>query len=204
MHNKKNIKRTIKLTTEQINETVGYIFDTDNETPQFDWSITSTSKILPNEYGEPTTTDKVGKSLAHNRYGWYTSNWRGNTYRDLYNNLSENTQPTQTTTNTNQMKQAGKANNAAEKTLAFADRATNGRVDDLSDNDPHDDRQVVQASVEQAADVLVDKLAQAMASPKQQAIILNKIIERCNLKSLPIEWKKRLIAAIGMSDNRGN
>lgn len=203
MHNKKNIKRTIKLTAEQINETVGYIFDTDNETPQFDWSITSTSKILPNEYGEPTTTDKVGKSLAHNRYGWYTSNWRGNTYRDLYNNLSENTQPTQTTTNTAQMKQQNKTNCQAEKMLAAADYATNGKVDNLSDNDPTDDLVAASATAEDKAEKLIDQL-EKNPNPKVQATILNKIIERCNLKSLPMWWKKRLIAAIGMSDNRGN
>lgn len=202
MRNKKD-RKIIKLSAEQLNEAIGYEFDADNETPQFDWSISSTGKVEPTQYGQPTTTDKVGKSLATSRYWWYTSNWKGNTYRDLYDNLYENMSPTTTTTNTAQMKQQNKTNGQAEKMLAAADYATNGKVDILSNNDPTDDLVAASATAEDKAEKLIDQL-EKNPNPKVQATILNKIIERCNLKSLPMWWKKRLIAAIGMSDNRGD
>ena len=48
MHNKKD-RKIIKLSAEQLNEAFGYEFDTDNETPQFDWSISSTGKVEPTQ-----------------------------------------------------------------------------------------------------------------------------------------------------------
>ena len=78
--------------------------------------------------------------------------------------------PTTTTTNTAQMKQQNKTNGQAEKMLATADYATNGSVDNLSDNDPTDDLIAASATAEDKAEKLIDQL-ERNPNPKVQATI---------------------------------
>lgn len=64
-------------------------------------------------------------------------------------------------------------------------------LDILSDGNENDDLVKIPAGVDKKSDILLD--AVKSLSPKQQAIVLNKMIEGLDTDNIPYQWKKELI-----------
>lgn len=66
----------------------------------------------------------------------------------------------------------------------------NDELDTLGNGDESDDLVKVPESVQRKMDILISSMQNL--TPKQQAIVLNKIIESFDLSSLPYAWLKEL------------
>ena len=66
----------------------------------------------------------------------------------------------------------------------------NAELDTLGNGDTNDDLIKIPESVQRKMNLLIDSMQ--MLSPKQQAIVLNKIIESFDLSSIPYSWLKEL------------
>jgi len=64
-------------------------------------------------------------------------------------------------------------------------------LDMLSDGNENDDLVKIPIGVDKKTDMLID--AVKGLSPKQQAIVLNKMIEELDTDNIPYQWKKELI-----------
>ena len=66
----------------------------------------------------------------------------------------------------------------------------NAELDTLGNGNTNDDLVKIPESVQRKMNLLIDSMQ--MLSPKQQAIVLNKIIESFDLSSIPYSWLKEL------------
>jgi hypothetical protein len=69
----------------------------------------------------------------------------------------------------------------------------NAELNTLTDDDETDNLVKIPQGIENKLNILLDSIKQSNLSPKQQAIVLNKIIEELDYDSIPNQWKKELI-----------
>ena len=69
----------------------------------------------------------------------------------------------------------------------------NAELNILTNNNDKDNLVKIPQSIERKLDILLDSIKQSNLTPKQQAIVLNKIIEELDYDNIPNQWKKELI-----------
>lgn len=120
-------------------------------------------KVEPETDGKPTTTDKVMTSLTPQAYNRY-----GNMFR-------------------RGVREANDKNGDG-----IDDFYNHDELDVISNGNDDDDLTKIPEGVLNKIDNLIDIIKGNNLSPKQQAIVLNKIIENVDLTNIPYSWKKEL------------
>ncbi len=69
----------------------------------------------------------------------------------------------------------------------------NDELNTLTDDDENDNLVKIPQGIENKLDILLNAIRQSNLSPKQQAIVLNKVIEELDYDAIPNQWKKELI-----------
>lgn len=170
------MKRIIKLTEKQLREVTGdNIFLTNNSTPNYcgQSCISANGKLDQDTYGEPTTTDKVSQSLTpqtYYRYSMGTQLYRKSTNEDKQNQIDDD-------------------NNVD----SFYD---NKELDTMSNGVDNDNLTRIPEGVEYKVNLLLTEIKKSNLSPKQQGIVLNKIIEAFEVDKMPFSWRKTLMLKI--------
>ena len=166
----KNIKITEKQykLLQETDETFTYVGDT--ESKPFDGynNITSDGKIDGETPAtEITTADKIGKIRSVD--GW-------NRYRS-YGNVYPTT-----------MREQDERNDFYDVN-GFQSKELNTLT---NDNEKYNLIKIPY-SIEHKLNILLDSIKELNLTPKQQGIILNKVIETLDYDSIPNQWKKELI-----------
>lgn len=175
------MKRVIKITESQLRETEGeafkYLDTTDDTTPYNGQStITAQGKLNGEENGEPIITDRIGKQRTPQSWARYRAYGNINMYphKDKSNFVNDNLDEGVSIDN-------DKAENTAERsgvdpfTQEVVDKSAN--VEKLSNDDPMDGLAVIPQSVIRFSDLLIDSMNQYNLTPKQIAMVLDKIQE---------------------------
>lgn len=175
------MKRVIKITESQLRETEGeafkYLDTTDDTTPYNGQStITAQGKLNGEENGEPIITDRIGKERTPQSWARYRAYGNINMYphKDKSNFINDNLDEGVAIDD-------DKAENTAERsgvdpfTQDVVDKSTN--VEELSDDDPMDDLAAIPQSVTRFSDLLIDSMNQYNLTPKQIAMVFDKIQE---------------------------
>lgn len=175
------MKRVIKITESQLRETEGeafkYLDTTDDTTPYNGQStITAQGKLNGEENGEPIITDRIGKQRTPQSWARYRAYGNINMYphKDKSNFVNDNLDEGVSIDN-------DKTENTAERsgvdpfTQEVVDKSTN--VEKLSNDDPMDGLAVIPQSVIRFSDLLIDSMNQYNLTPKQIAMVFDKIQE---------------------------
>lgn len=173
------MRRVIKLTEEQIRETMDNTFNYlgGGDTPNYNGQteISATGKLDQSEYGNPTTTDKVSQSLApqtYNRYG------NGSRYVSSYQRTNED------------------SSIETDDDNGIDDFYDNDELDTLGNGVDNDNLTRIPQGVDYKLNQLLGDIKGGKLTPKQQAIVLNKVIEAFNVEQMPLSWKKALMLKI--------
>lgn len=168
------------ITEAQLKEIEGddsYKFlDAENDTPYNvgNSQVAVTGKIDNNNFGEPTTGDKIGGSLTNQGYNRFNMGY-GRYVTPL--NIREN-----------------------DKNMDGVDDFFNhDEMDVLSDGDDQNNLINVPQSVEQRLNILINVIQNM--TPKQQAMVLNKLVETIKLDKIPYSWAKELMFKINARKN---
>ena len=169
----KNIKITekqYKMLQEEIDDSFTYFSDSDTKPYDGQVNISANGKIDGETNAKPTTADKVQHSLTPQGYGRYRS----------YGNISPRT-----------MREGVEI----DKSNDFYDVKgfNNTELNVLTNGNDKDNLVKIPQSIERKLDILLDSIKQNRLTPKQQAIVLNKIIEELDYDNIPNQWKKELI-----------
>lgn len=173
------MSRIIKLTKKQLQEMDSSDFlylDTDNDRSPSDAEsqISVDGKIDDTTSGDTLIGNKVANSLTPQ---WY------NRYRS-YANLQGRC-----------MREGVDINKDG-----VDDFYNNEELDILSNGDNNDNLCKIPAGVERKTDILVDAISNL--TTKQQAIVINKILENVNMSNIPYSWRKELMMKL-LSNNQG-
>lgn len=177
-------KRIIKITERQLKETEGKAFEylnIDNDTTPHNGNseISVSGKLNDIENGKPITTDKVASTIipqSYNRFHHYANQFH-NTMRENVDN----------------------------------DKNDDG-IDDFYNNDDmnvfnngidDDNLTRLPQNVINKTELLIQAITNSHLTPKQQAIVLNKIICNMNTNDLPNMWLKELMMKLH-TDNKTN
>lgn len=159
-------RHVIKLTKKQLAEAekdaFGYLDNGDFKQYNGQSEISVGGKKDSDEYAEPKTTDDTADKISAQTYNRYTG------FALKPHALREDD-----------------ANRDG-----VDDFYNNDELDTLGNNTSDDDLVKIPMGVQKKADILIDSMQ--MLSPKQQAIVLNKLIESFDLSSLPYAWLKEL------------
>ncbi len=171
-------KKIIKVTKKQLKETEGDAFkylDTDNNVPSSNGNseIGVTGKIDDNNYGEPSNSDKIANTLTPQGY---------NRYRMYGNNVIPGW-----------IKESDINNDGVD------DFYNHAELDTLSDGDTSNNLIKIPRGTEYKLDILIDNITKLQ--PKQQAMVLNKLVETMNISSIPYSWAKELMHKILTRNN---
>lgn len=163
--------KTIKITKEQLQEidnSFNY-FSNNNETTPYDGqkNVYSNGKIDGEENGEPKTSDDIQKMFTPQTYARFRS----------YGTLRPS-----------HMRESTDKNNDG-----IDDFYNHEEMDILSNGKSNDNIMRVPHGIDTKTQLLIDAIKTENLNPKQQAMVLNKIIENLNLKDVPFGWKKELI-----------
>lgn len=166
----------IIITEEQLKEMEDNDFeflDTDNSTPYNvgNSQIGVTGKTDRSEFGEPATGDKIGSSLTNQGYNRFMGCGRYVTPLNIHESDDDN--------------------DGFEENDPELDRLSNG-------NDA-DNLMRVPQSAEQRLNNLINVIQNL--SPKQQAMVLNKLVETIKLDKIPYSWAKELMFKINSRKN---
>lgn len=169
----KNIKITekqYKMLQEEIDN--DFIYFTDNDTKPYDGqvNISANGKIDGETNAKLTTADKVQQSLTPQGYGRYR----------CYGNISPRT-----------VREGVEIDQSDD--FYNMKGFNNPELNTLTNDDNKDNLVKIPQSIERKLDILLDSIKQSNLTPKQQAIVLNKIIEELDYDSIPNQWKKELI-----------
>lgn len=163
--------RVVKITEQQLKEAEGFTFlDSENDTPNGDGQthISVGGRLDGDTMAKPIDTDSVKDTITANAY---------NRYYDRYYGIKR---PLNCSVNENQDMDGDTDNNGVD------DFFEKPELDNSSKNDIVQIPQGVQRKV----DLLLNDMKRL--SPKQQAIVLDKVIESLNLSSLPPSYLKNL------------
>lgn len=171
------MSKNIKITEEQykmLQEADENMFPyvTDNDTKPFDGygGITADGKINGEENADVRlTTKKFSDNLS--KQGWINrfSSYGGNVY------------PTT-------MREQDERNDFYDVNGFESDE-----LNILTNGDEKDNLIKIPYSIERKLNILLDSIKELNLTPKQQGIILNKVIETLDYDAIPNQWKKELI-----------
>ncbi len=169
--------KIIKLTKNQLKETEGTAFkylDIDNDTPNDvgNSQIGVTGKIDSETFGIPITGDKIGNTMSVQ--GW-------NRYRAYGNYMNGN------------IKESDNNNDGVD------DFYNHNELDILSDGDNKNNLIKIPKTVDNRLDMLIKSIESLQ--PKQQAMVVNKLIETIKLENIPYAWAKELMFKIMSKKN---
>lgn len=174
----------IKLTEQQIleyDETSSNLFTDGNTVPQYNGfsAITSDGKVAPDETAEPKTTDDFAQKLNTQRIYRCGGAWS----QPSYNRLSLDID----------LDDDDVIHESDDKNRDGVDDFYNNKeLDTLSNGDETDNLTRIPESVQMRCDKLLQEISNAKLSAKQQAIVLNKLIEGFDLRGIPYAWLKEL------------
>lgn len=164
--------KTVKLTQKQIKESesiFSFLYNTDTTTCDGNSKISVTGKLNGKTDGKPYTTDKFASMncpQAYNRYGSYGYRYgRGNELKEDANNDEDND--------------------------GVDDFYNNTEIDILSNGNKADNLVKIPQGIDNKVNILVN--ACQTLTPKQKAIVLNKILENFDISSLSYNIKKLLL-----------
>lgn len=159
-------QRIIKLTKQQLKEAEEGAFEflSNGDFKQYNGQseVSVAGKKDDEHYGDPKTSDDLGRKITAQTYNRYCG-------------------------------VASKPRSLREDDTnhdGIDDFYNNDELDTLGNETTNDDLVKIPQSVQYKADILMNALTQL--TPKQQAIVLNKIIEGLDLSSLPYAWLKEL------------
>ena len=168
------MSKNIKISEEQYkllqetDETFTYIGDTESKPFDGYGNITADGKIDGETAApEKTTADKIGKMRSVD--GW-------NRYRS-YGNVYPTT-----------MREQDERNDFYDVN-GFQSKELNT----LTNDNEKDNLIKIPYSIERKLNILLDSIKELNLTPKQQGIILNKVIETLDYDAIPYQWKKELI-----------
>ena len=170
--------KIIKLTKAQLMEAestaFGYL-DVDNSTPSNVGTkeIGVTGKIDDKEYGDPIPSDKIANTMTVQGY---------NRYRMYGSNVRPHS-----------IRENDVNNDGVD------DFYNNSELDILSNNDDQDNLIKIPKGVDAKLDLLIHLITNLQ--PKQQAMVLNKLVETMKLDSIPYSWAKELMHKILSRNN---
>lgn len=166
----KNIKITEKQykLLQETDETFTYVGDTESKPFDGYGNITADGKIDGETAApEKTTADRIGKMRSVD--GW-------NRYRS-YGNVYPTT-----------MREQDERNDFYDVN-GFQSKELNT----LTNDNEKDNLVKIPYSIERKLNILLDSIKELNLTPKQQGIILNKVIETLDYDAIPNQWKKELI-----------
>ena len=169
-------RRIVKISSKQmsdLSEDVGVTFNSDNDVPNFNGcaEITVSGKKDQGTYGKPVSTDKIARKLTPQTFSRYgMTNFRGG-YRYMPESYQIDT-------------------NSSD---SFYD---NTQMDTLSNGIEDDNTTVIPQSVDAKIDLLCNVCNTANLTPRQNAMIINKLIEALPMKGIPFKWRNELIIKI--------
>ena len=168
-------RRIIKLTKQQLTEAengdFNYLDDGDFKQYSGQSEISVTGKKDDEEWGKPKTSDNFADKITAQTYNRYC----GKALKP--HTLRED--------DTNKD--------------GVDDFYNNAELDTLGNETTDDDLVKIPTSVQRKVNILIDSMQ--MLSPKQQAIVLNKIIESFDLSTIPYAWLKELRLKINAKKN---
>lgn len=179
------MNRIIKVTEAQLREAEGDAFkylDANDDSNPFNGqsTITAQGKLDGEENAEPIITDRIGKQRTPQSWARYRAYGNLNMYPHktksnfINDNLDEGVTIDSSIDN-------DKADNTYKRsgvdpfTQNVVDKSTN--VETLSNDDPMDNLAAIPQSVTRFSDLLIDSMNQYNLTPKQIAIVLDKIQE---------------------------
>ena len=166
----KNIKITEKQykLLQETDETFTYVGDTESKPFDGYGNITADGKIDGETAApEKTTADRIGKMRSVD--GW-------NRYRS-YGNVYPTT-----------MREQDERNDFYD-----VNGFQNKELNTLTNDNEKDNLVKIPYSIERKLNILLDSIKELNLTPKQQGIILNKVIETLDYDAIPNQWKKELI-----------
>ena len=172
----KNIKisdEQLKKICESFDDEFNYLSDRNSVEFKGQKEITANGNMTDDEVSEPLTTDNMQQKITpqgYNRYGYF-----GTYPRSMREGVDIN-----------------KDN--------VDDFYNNQELDILSNGDKKDNLIKIPAGIERTTNLLIDAVKNNKLSPKQQSIVLNKIIECFDLENIPFAWKKELMLKIKSSN----
>ena len=170
--------RIIKLTKRQLKETdisdFDYIDDENDMPSRIGQSqISVNGKVDDTESGDTLIGDRVAKWMTPQTYSLFNNDSNGYCHR---------------------MREGVDVNKDN-----VDDFYNNDELDMLSNGDNNDNLIKIPQGVDYKTNMLVD--AMNNLNPKQQAIVINKILENVDMISIPYRWKKELIMKL-LSNNK--
>ena len=162
MENRRIIKLTKQQLTEAENGAFGYLNNGDFKEYNGQSEITVTGKKDDDEYGNPKTSDNLANKISAQTYNRYC----GFAFKPHTLREDDNNKD------------------------GVDDFYNNDELDTLGNNSNNDDLVKIPVSVQRKVNILIDSMQ--MLTPKQQAIVLNKLIESFDLSSIPYAWLKEL------------
>jgi hypothetical protein len=175
MENRRIIKLTKKQLAEAEENAFNYLDNADFKQYAGQSEISVPGKENDEEYGNEKPTDAFADKISSQAYNRYA----GFAYRPYALKESD------------------------INTDGIDDFYNNDELVTLGNENQNDDLVKIPEGVKNKMDILIDSMQ--MLSPKQQAIVLNKMIESFDLSSLPYAWLKELRLKIntkkGMKNN---
>lgn len=170
----KNIKiteRQYKMLQEASDEDFSYFKDDDTKPYDGQVNITANGKTNPETNAKPVTGDKVQRSMTPQGYARYRS------YGNIYpRTMQEGINPTKD-----------------QNSDGVDDFYNHNELDILSNGNQNDNLVKIPSGIDTKTQILIDAINSNHLNPKQQAIVLNKLIETLNLSTIPYSWKKELM-----------
>jgi len=170
----KNIKiteRQYKAILEDIDN--DFIYFSDNDTKHCDGqvNISADGKIDADTNANPVMGDEIQQTITPQGWNRYRSygNVRPQTMREGINVANDNN-------NDN-----------------VDDFYNHSELDIMSNGDDKDNLTKIPNGVDKKTQILVDAISSSNLKPKQQAMVLNKLLEVLNISSIPYSWKKELM-----------
>lgn len=171
------MKRSIKVTPQQyqllkeaIDNDFAYVTNDDSKPSDGLLNVTANGKTESDENGKPTTGDMVQQSLTPQ--GWC----RFRSYGPMSRSIREGVNASQDT----DFYDVNNNNN-------------NPQLNILTNGNERDNLITIPQGVDTKIDILINAIKQNHLNPKQQAIVLNKIIHDLDYENIPLQWKKELI-----------
>lgn len=181
--------RNIKITEKQYNmlqemDDDDFAYFTNDDTKPYDGqvNITADGKLNAETNSDPTMGDKVQQTMTPQGYARYRS------YGNIYpRTMREGINPIQ------------------DKNKDGVDDFYNhDELDILSNGKEEDNLTKIPVGIDTKTQMLVDAIKGNNLMPKQQAMILNKLIEVLDISKIPFSWKKELMLKLASNKNMSN
>jgi len=173
--------RNIKITEKQYRKLMetsenDFSYITDNDTKYCDGSVVSASgKKETGKNGKPVIADEIQMSLTPQTWNRYRT----------YGNIT----PRQMSEGVSVGNDSNQADDTGEVNANF--NSTNKELNTLTNNDTKDNLVKIPQGIQNKINILLDEINRSHLSPKQKAIVLNKLIEELNTDSTPYRIQRK-------------